>query len=322
MIVIVVMLLASFLASQLILKVKTELLISQNIKARVIGNYLAEAGMNMSIFRVLGQKPIDIPAFGTEEEWLNFYEGFQYEFFLPLGRVTYYAVNESGKMDLNGKSDKLIRLFLEYKLGADKEEEIEIIMDSLLDWRDSDDLHRFNGAESEFYQELDDPYIARNGKIEDPSEFFLINGTEALAGQFEAMDVFSVYNTGGTINFNSLTPEMLNFVTNNNSEASAAYREAKKEFSGNVPIAIISEILGEERYSELRPFLTNKSSSKYYYVVGTGQPGLEENVFLEGDAPLEDGEEKKKKAPGSQNSIVIQKNGTNYNIMSWQERYI
>lgn len=315
MIVIVVMLLASFLASQLILKVRTELLISQNIKARVVGNYLAEAGMNLSIFRVLGQKPIDLPAFGEEEEWLTFFEGFQYEFFLPLGRVTYYAVNESGKIDLNKSPPRLVELFLEYKLGAEKEEEIDTIMDSLMDWRDSDDLHRFNGAESEFYQELDDPYIARNGRIEDVNEFFLINGTETLAGQFDAMDVFSVYNTGGKLNFNSLTPAMLNFVTNNNAEMITTYREAKKEFNGKLTSSIASEILGEERFGELRPYMTFTSGkNNYFFIVGTGQPGLEENTLAEGETP--------QKAPGSQNSIVIKKSGSNYTIITWQERYI
>ena len=317
MIVIVVMLLASFLASQLILSVKTELVISQNVKSRIIGNYLAEAGMNMAIFRVLGQTPLDLPAFGEEEEWLHFFEGFQYEFFLPLGRVTYYAVSESGKIDLNRSPPRLIELFLEYKLGEEKEEEIATIMDSLLDWRDNDDLHRLNGAESEFYESLDDPYIARNGALEDVNEFFLIHGTESLAGQFDAMDVFSVYNAqnNGKININSLTPAMLNFLSNNNSEAVEAYREAKKEFEGKLPLSVMTEILGEERYGELSPFFTNTSSAnKFFFIVGTGQPGLEENAALDPESP--------RKTAGSQNSVIIQKNGTNYTFMTWQERYI
>ncbi len=315
MVVIVVMLLASLLASQLIFKVKTELLISQNIETRVIGNYLAEAGVNMATFRVLGQKPIDLPDFADEDEWLHFFEGFLYEFFLPTGRVSYYAVNESGKIDLNKSPQRLIELFLEYQLGAEKKAEIDIILDSLQDWRDPDDLHRLNGAESEFYEALDPPYIARNERIEDVSEFFLINGTEVLSGQFDAMDIFSVYNTGGKINFNSLTPAMLNFVTNNNSEMIVAYREAKKEFNGRLTSALAAEILGEERFGELLPFMTFTSgTNKYFFIVGSGQPGLKENESLDAETP--------QKAPRSQNSILIQKNGTNYTFLSWQERYI
>lgn len=316
MIVIVIMLLASFLASQLVMKARTELLILHNIKARSQGAYLAEAGTNMSIFRLF-DKPIDIPDFGEEEEWLHFFEGFNYEFFLPMGRVTYYAVSESGKIDLNKSPMGLIKLFLMYQLGCDEDDErLLTITDSLQDWRDTDDLHRLSGAESEYYQELDDPYIARNGKIEDPSEFFLINGTEELVGKFDAMDVFTVYNSKRTINFNSLTPAMLDFVSGGNKEAVTAYRDAKKEYSGKIPRTIFSEILGEERDGEIRTYLTNSTgTNKYYYVVGTGQLGVVESDALE--------EEKPKKVPGSKNSILLKKRGSAaYTILAWQERYI
>ena len=226
------MLLTSFLASQLILLVRTELKISHNIKARVAGHFLAEAGISLGLFRLL-DRPMDIPELGREEDWESFYEGFEYEVYLPNGKVTYYVSNETGKIDLNKSPQQLIELYLQFHLGADTEEDdqIAIIVDSLLDWRDSDDLHRLNGAESETYEELDDPYIARNGKIEDPSEFFLINGTEPLVGKFFAQEIFTVYNTKGKINFNSVTPAMLDFLTGGDKGKIEAYREAKKEFN-------------------------------------------------------------------------------------------
>ena len=317
MIVIVIMLLASFLASQLILSVRTELIISQNVKARSLGTYLAEAGINMGIFRLF-DKPIDIPDFGVEDEWLTFFKGFSYEFFLPAGRVTYYVVSEEGKIDLNKSPVGLINLFLKYQLGTndDEDERFLIITDSLADWRDNDDLHRLNGAESEYYKELDDPYIARNGKIEDPSEFFLIQGTRDLAGKFDAMDVFSVYNTTGKINFNNLTPTMLDFISGGNKETIMTYRDAKKEFNGNLTASMASEILGEQRFAELQSYLSfGNEKSEYYYVVGTGQPGME---ALE----MSDEETLPKKVPGSKNSLLLKKKGSAYTILAWQERYI
>lgn len=321
-VVIVVLLLASFLASQLIFKVKSELIITHNVKARAIGSYLAEGGMNMAIFRLV-DKPIDIPSFGDEEEWQKFFEGYNYEFFLPLGKVIYYAVSETGKIDLNKANPALMKLFLEYHLGKgqvdafDQEDQVTIIMDSLADWLDNDDFHRLNGAESEFYQDLDDPYIARNGKLEDPSEFFLVNGTAPLIGQFDAMDVFSVYNTSGKINFNSLTPAMLDFVTNGDQEKIDAYREAKFEFNGTLNASTATQILGEERYSQLRPFLTySAGSNKYYFIVGIGIPGVEENIDLEE-------EHSKANPPGSKTSVLIKKESSSkYSFMAWQERYI
>jgi len=238
-----------------------------------------------------------------------------------MGRVAYYVVSESGKIDLNHSPPGLIKLFLRYELGADdNDDRLLTVLDSLADWRDSDDMHRLNGAESEYYESLDDPYIARNGRIEDPSEFFLIKGTEELAGKFDAMDVFSVYNRSGKVNFSSLTPAMLDFVSGGNKEAAAAYRDAKKEFNGLLTSAVAREILGDDRYNEMRPYLSFAAGkNNYYYVVGTGQPGLKE-VVVDENTPEEPASQKK--APGSRNSILLKKQGAKYTILAWQERYI
>jgi len=131
------------------------------------------------------------------------------------------------------------------------------------------------------------------------------------------MDVFSVYNdkSGGKINFNSLTPAMLDFVTGGNAEAATAYREAKKEYNGTVPSALAMEIMGEDRFSLISPYLTfSTGGSDYYYVVGTGEPGLVATEDLV--------EEKPQKTPGSRNSVLIKKRGSAYTILAWQERYI
>jgi general secretion pathway protein K len=50
------------------------------------------------------------------------------------------------------------------------------IVDSILDWVDRDDNARVNGAESDYYQGLTPPYVAKNGPIDDVSELLLIKG--------------------------------------------------------------------------------------------------------------------------------------------------
>ncbi len=51
------------------------------------------------------------------------------------------------------------------------------IVDSILDWRDTDHDPGVNGAESEdFYLRLDPPYYAKNGPLDDLSELLLIKG--------------------------------------------------------------------------------------------------------------------------------------------------
>ena len=52
----------------------------------------------------------------------------------------------------------------------------DIIVDSILDWIDTDDLHRLNGAESDYYQSLPNPYKAKNGRLDTLEELLLIKG--------------------------------------------------------------------------------------------------------------------------------------------------
>nr|MBF0222999.1 general secretion pathway protein GspK [Desulfobulbaceae bacterium] len=322
-VVIVVMLMASFLASELIMLVRTELKISHNIKARAAGHFLAEAGISLGLFRVLGQRPIDVPAIGLEEDWENFYEGYEYDVYIPSGKVTYYVANENGKIDLNRSSPELLRLFLESFLGEDQEEQIDDILASLLDWRDSDDLYRDiggRGAESETYGELEDPYIARNGPIGDPAEFFLINATEPLFGKFVPQEVFTVHNTSGKINFNSLSPAMLDFLTGGAKERVQAYREFKKELKRDLNQLDAREILGDSQYEKFQNHLDYKSKSNFYTIVGKGFLGVtQEDEFF-----MPDEDQIKKKTPGIMSSLLIEKTrtGSKYITRAWQEQYI
>ena len=322
-VVIVVVLLASFLASQLIMQVRTELAVSHNIKARVSGHFLAEAGLSLGLFRLL-DRPLDIPAIGPEEDWEDFYQGYEYQVFLPKGKVTYFVSSESGKIDLNKAEDPLIQLFLEYQLGEDKEEEISTVLDSLLDWKDNDDLYRENGAESDYYGALKDPYIARNGKIEDPADFFLIKGTGPMLGKFFAEEIFTVHNTDGKINFNSLTPAMLDFLTGGDKEKAAAYRDALVEFKGKLNAAIASEILGDQ-FVKFQPYLSyTTSNNQFYYIVGTGYAGVEQGQ--EFSMPGQEGEEGEegatpRKLPGTIDSMIIKKEGGGFTCLAWQERF-
>lgn len=301
-VVIVIMLLVSFLAAQLILNVRTELRVAFNAKDRSTGLALAGAGVNLGIFRILDQ-----PVNYINEEYEEFHEGYQYQAFLPSGRVRYVVINESGKIDLNKIDDDLFKIFLEY-MGVEGEDQ-DIILDSLKDWADSDNLHRLNGAEQDYYEGLDDPYIPRNGRIQDPSEFFLVNGADKLNKKFKARNFFTVHNTSKKINFNSLTPSMLEFLAEGDEEKISAYREAKKEFGGlNETHARL--ILGDERFDRCSSFLTyKKSNNKYYTVIARGEPGvIEENET-----------QNSSENPAMSVSALVQIAGSDVRYLSWQE---
>jgi len=294
-----------------------------------VGHFLAEAGLNLGLFRVFDH-PLDTPAMGTEDDWKEFYQGYEYEVFLPKGKVTYYVSSESGKIDLNRSQPELLKLFLEYELGVglnehgEQNDQIDTITDSLADWKDSDDMHRLNGAESEYYKSLPDPYIARNGPIRDPAEFFLIKGTDILAGKFYAQEIFTVHNPGGKINFNSLTPAMLDFIVGGDQDKIDAYREAKQEYNGHIPQSIAAQIIGEERFALMQPYLAyDGGNNKYYFIVGTGYADVTQEDENRYQPSAGDGiPQQRKKYPGTIDSLLIEKSGGSYTRLAWQERYI
>ncbi|MDA8165896.1 MAG: type II secretion system protein GspK [Desulfobacteraceae bacterium] len=316
LVVIMVVLMVSFLASELIMQVRAELRIAANGKERAVSAFLAEAGVNACLFWLMGDKPLATET-GKDEPFLA---GHLYEAELPTGTVQYQAVGESGKIDLNTTPIELLKLFLKHE-GLD-EKQIDILTDSLQDWRDADDLVRMNGAESEYYQKLDDPYVARNGPIEDPSEIMLVRGADALRGRVVPEDVFTVHNPGGKIDFNSLTPAMLDFLVDGDQDREKAYREAQ-ELYGTLNQANAMEILGDRfaifaNYlsfgSAQNSFLQGMRGESYYSIEATGFAGAKEEKGEEG--------EEARKRPGIRTRTLVKVTGNTVQYLSWKEESI
>jgi len=301
LIVVVVMLFLSFLASQIVMQVRTELQVAANVKKNTVSRFLAEAGINLGIFRLL-DKPVDTDAMADEK----FHEGIVYETSLPTGTARYYVVNENGKIDLNTAPRELFELFFAHH-DLDQEQ-IAVILDSLADWRDTDDFHRLLGAEQETYLAMDEPYIPRNGPISDPAEFFLINGTAGLAGKFAADQVFTVHNPMNKINFNSLTPEMLDFIVGGDEGMKEAYQSARKEY-GDLPASQAEQILGPERFLLLSPYLSFvPGRNKNYFIVAEG---------LAGYSP--DAETAAEDVTGMKISALVSVERSRYTYLAWRE---
>jgi general secretion pathway protein K len=74
------------------------------------------------------------------------------------------------------------------------ENDADIITDSILDWRDTDEEEHTNGAENAYYQSLSTPYSAKNGRLTAIEELLLIRGVtpEYFYGKPERTDDGSV----------------------------------------------------------------------------------------------------------------------------------
>jgi len=299
MVVIVVLLFASFLASTLTLQLRAEQQTAFNTASRAGSRFLAEAGVNLALFRLL-----DTPLVASDPQFEKLVPGVEYEATLHTGTVRYFAVNEGGKLDLNNAPRPLLLLFLRYH--GFSLDDANAFCDALADWRDSDDLLRLHGAEKEYYQGLSPPYIPRNGEIEEPAELLLIRGGNRLAGKFEPEEVFTVYNPQGKINANHLTPAMLAFVMGGDAARMQAYREAQQT---NLVIskAMARQLIGDQRYAELEPYLTfdQEGGSSHYQITAIGRP-LPGRV---GAAP----------PPGVKTTTLVRIFGDTYQFVLWRE---
>jgi general secretion pathway protein K len=142
-------------------------------------------------------------------------DGRPYDGVIGTGRYVFRLFNESGKINLNTMSTRsgLTLNNLLVNLGIAKET-ADTIVDSILDWIDTDDLRRLNGAENDYYQSLPNPYKAKNARLDTLEELLLIKGMspDILFGTKERkglINFVTVYSSNLRVNINVAPKEVL-----------------------------------------------------------------------------------------------------------------
>lgn len=120
-------------------------------------------------------------------------------------------VDAERKININQANELLLqRVFT--AMGADAGE-IPIVISSILDWIDPDDMENLQGAESDFYLGMDPPYEAKNGPIDDLSELLLVQGVtpEMYRGGSAGQYVLARDGLQGTSRFREQEEPMYQF---------------------------------------------------------------------------------------------------------------
>ena len=141
------------------------------------GYYMALAGFEEAVYRLLntptstGQipRPANSPA-----EPQDLVDGSWREKDFGPGSYRVRLVDESGKININRADEVMLRRIFT-NLGVD-EPQRSTLVDSILDWRDPDNLHRPNGAEDEYYLSLSPSYTAKNGDFDMVEELLWVRG--------------------------------------------------------------------------------------------------------------------------------------------------
>jgi general secretion pathway protein K len=186
-------------------------------KNGLIGTHLAEAALEQAVREIVADAPLVVEA---DDGLLTFYTADRRA--LPRlkrekaelggGQYSYRISDEEARINVNASTpDRLERLLL--SLDLDKSVR-DTIGDSIQDWRDANEEHRLNGAESDdYYLKLPVPYRAHNANLESVTELLQIkgitpaiyNGTKDRPGLADLVTV----RGGGQVNMNTAGSHVL-----------------------------------------------------------------------------------------------------------------
>ncbi|HMK50372.1 MAG TPA: type II secretion system protein GspK [Thermodesulfovibrionales bacterium] len=191
---------------------RTETYATIAFKSGTEEKFFAEAGLERGIMEVFYRQfykdqTVDIEG---REIWRT--DDTPYQGQIGDGLYTVRITNEQGKVDINTASEVVLKnLFINMGVQA---EEADTIVDSIMDWKDPDDLHRIHGAESDYYMSLPNPYKAKNADFDTLEELLLVKGmtSEILYGTKDkkgAIDFLTINSGQGEIDINAAPKEVL-----------------------------------------------------------------------------------------------------------------
>jgi general secretion pathway protein K len=283
-----VMAILSVVALEFSFAMRTEITITKNHKEDLQRYAMAEGGVQRAITELIYKhdarlqqikKTLSLEEIAPEEkEWLA--DGRSYTLPFGQGSCDIRMMSEAGKININIVSESLLRKIIG-QLGLEGEER-DVVVDSILDWRDTNDFYRANGAENDYYLSLKDPYYCKNGNLDSIEELLLIRGvtpglyhgkkgsSEGEAGSADRVglkDIFSIYAPGEQVDINSATPLVMNMVLGIPREICRQMVSAREEKPFENQQDLLNRVpeLGP-LIGEIRRFILYRSALPYYTI--------------------------------------------------------
>ena len=207
------------------------------------GYYLAVGGFEQGLYDFLSQTAGR--QFQQQGEAPNdLFDGSWREENLGAGVYRVRLVDEGGKININRVDEGTLRRVFT-NLGIE-EPRRSILIDSIMDWRDPDDLHRANGAENDYYLSLQPPYTAKNGFFDTVEDLLWVKGMTAdlfygfsgPAGESGAnsstiglREIFTVDSPIDRVNLRTATAAVIHALMGIPLDKSRAFVEERKKLS-------------------------------------------------------------------------------------------
>jgi len=212
---------------------------------------LAEGGIERGIIEIFYRSANKNQVSAVEGSEIVRIDGRENEGEVGEDKYSFSIADESGKININALTDANSIIFnnLMVNLGIPGET-ANTIVDSVLDWKDEDNLRRLNGAEDSYYEALPVPYKAKNGNFDTIEELLLVRGVtpEILFGNGShpgLANFLTVYTKGSTINLNAAAKEVIAALPNMTSSMAdkiVEFRETAELKGQQDVIAIIGDV--------------------------------------------------------------------------------
>jgi general secretion pathway protein K len=189
------LLILSIIAAGFVATTQTDTRIARNYVENARVRAMADAAVHLAIYNLVSPSPVAHPVDGTIRS-----------FDLAGGRAFVAVQNERGKVDLNTAPTELLRgLFLSVGVAS---EESDALVAAVEDWRDTDDLRRLNGAESDDYRTAGARAGAKNHPFEMIEELQQVKGVTPDLYRRVA-PALTVYSRSSRVDVSVAPPEAL-----------------------------------------------------------------------------------------------------------------
>jgi general secretion pathway protein K len=283
-----VLTLLSVIAGEFCFAMRTEVNITRNFKEQTTAYYIALAGVNRAIGELIRNEVI-LQQVGQpkveEEEEVQEGEEEQDRWRInvdippvPYGKGQFKVEigNERGKININEANEALLKIMLS---GFDiDEQQKNIIVDSIIDWRDDNNLYRLNGAEDDYYKSLPEPYECKDGDFDSVEELLMVRGITPEIFYGGLKDVVTEFHFGRSrsktkliykIYINAASRKMLltlPSITEALADEIINYRK-NADFKS---LTEISSLLGSDVFQSLGAYITLEKSP-FHNIVSVGK---------------------------------------------------
>jgi general secretion pathway protein K len=263
------------------------LLATDDVKKSAQALNCARTGLNIAIAAI---KQTDTP--NTGKDLFNLLST-ENNVQLEDGKCSFVVYSESGRLNVNmlknrnssinrKRTDQLLRLIDLLNQTQPQHDRIGYgLVPAIMDWTDSDNdttaltfvSHQNTGAESAYYQNMDQPYKCANEKLKTTGELMMV---KAITPQIfhRLRDFLTVYGDG-QVNINSAPKLVIQSLSQNMDSAIAQIIIDQRRIRPFESVTQLQQLPGmsENLYEQIFEFITTSPTDQYYQVMAKGNVG-------------------------------------------------